>query len=32
MDMEEKYQQKLLSYQELKEKAEREIADVRSKL
>ncbi|XP_050560955.1 coiled-coil domain-containing protein 96 [Spodoptera frugiperda] len=32
MDMEEKYQQKLLSYQELKEKAEREIADIKKKV
>lgn len=28
MDLEEKYQQKLFSYEELKEKEEREIADV----
>ena len=28
MDMEEKYQQKLFAYEELKKKAESEIADV----
>ncbi|XP_022830900.1 coiled-coil domain-containing protein 96 [Spodoptera litura] len=32
VDLEEKYQQKLLSYEELKEKAEREIADIRKKV
>ncbi|CAH0701273.1 unnamed protein product [Spodoptera exigua] len=31
-DMEEKYQQKLISYQELKEKSERDIADIKRKV
>ncbi|XP_013198346.2 uncharacterized protein LOC106141235 [Amyelois transitella] len=32
VDLEEKYQQKLFSYEELKEKEEREMADIKSKL
>ncbi|XP_063824894.1 coiled-coil domain-containing protein 96 isoform X1 [Ostrinia nubilalis] len=32
VDLEEKYQQKLLSYEELKEKEEREVADIKSKV
>ncbi|XP_047024382.1 coiled-coil domain-containing protein 96 [Helicoverpa zea] len=32
VDMEEKYQQKLYAYQELQEKAEREIADIKMKV
>ncbi|XP_053607704.1 GRIP and coiled-coil domain-containing protein 2 [Plodia interpunctella] len=32
VDLEEKYQQKLLSYEELKEKEEREMAEIKSKL